>query len=106
MILRNISIANYRNIEQADLTFSENLNGFIGKNGVGKTNVLDAIYYLSFCKGSSSVSDAFNLRHGADFFMLQGTYDCGDCGEMNVTCSLKSGQRKRVRCDGKDYKRI
>ena len=58
MKLKNISIVNYRNISQADLSFSPKLNGFIGKNGMGKTNVLDAIYYLSFCKGTMSASDA------------------------------------------------
>lgn len=106
MELKRISIVNYRNIEQADLTFSPKLNGIIGKNGMGKTNVLDAIYYLSFCKGATSASDAFNLRHGADFFMIQGQYAADDGSETDVICSLKQGQRKRLKCDGKDYKRI
>ena len=106
MILKRISIINYKNIEQADLEFSPKLNGFIGKNGMGKTNVLDAIYYLSFCKGAMSATDAFNLRHDADFFMLQGHYDDDSGGVSDVCCSLKRGQRKRVKCDGKDYKRF
>lgn len=106
MILKKISIINYKNIEQADLNFSPKLNGFIGKNGMGKTNVLDAIYYLSFCKGAMSASDAFNLRHEAEFFMLQGHYADDNGGAMDVSCSLKRGQRKRVKCDGKDYKRF
>ncbi len=106
MQLERISIVNYRNIAQADLVFSPKLNGFIGNNGMGKTNVLDALYYLSFCKGATSVSDAFNLRHGADFFLLQGRYTCDDGSQTDVCCSLKQGQRKRVKCDGKDYKRF
>lgn len=106
MNLKNISIVNYRNISQADLSFSPKLNGFIGKNGMGKTNVLDAIYYLSFCKGTMSSSDAFNLHHEADFFMIQGQYDTDEGSTMDVVCSLKRGARKRVKCDGKDYKRI
>ena len=106
MELKNISIVNYRNLTQADLSFSPKLNGFIGKNGMGKTNVLDAIYYLSFCKGTMSASDSFNLRHDSDFFMIQGQYTTDDGASMDVVCSLKRGVRKRVKCDGKDYKRI
>lgn len=106
MELENISIVNYRNILQADLSFSPKLNGFIGKNGMGKTNVLDAIYYLSFCKGTMSASDAFNVQHEADFFMIQGRYKGDDGGSMDVVCSMKRGVRKRVKCDGKDYKKI
>lgn len=106
MKLKNISIVNYRNISQADLSFSPKLNGFIGKNGMGKTNVLDAIYYLSFCKGTMSASDAFNLRHDTEFFMIQGEYESDGMGATEVVCSLKRGTRKRVKCDGKDYKRI
>ncbi len=106
MLLKKISIVNYRNIEQADLEFSPKLNGFIGNNGMGKTNVLDAIYHLSFCKGALSASDTFNLKHDAEFFMVQGGYTRDDGGEMEVTCSLKKAQRKRMKCDGKDYKRF
>lgn len=106
MHLNRLSIVNYRNIAQADLAFSPKLNGFIGSNGMGKTNVLDAIYYLSFCKGATSVSDAFNLRHEADFFMLQGHYTTDDGGQTDVTCSLKRGGRKTLKCDGKDYRRL
>lgn len=106
MELQKITIENYRNIAHAELTFSPKLNGLIGNNGMGKTNVLDAIYYLSFCKGAQSAADAFNVRHEADFFLLQGTYDGEESGRLEVTCGLKRGQRKRLKCNGKDYKRI
>ncbi len=106
MLLKKISIVNYRNVAQADLDFSPKLNGFIGNNGMGKTNVLDAICHLSFCRGALSASDSFNLKHDAEFFMLQGLYGCDDGGETEVTCSLKRGGRKRMKCDGKDYKRF
>ena len=106
MQLEQISIINYKNIEQADLQFSANVNCFVGKNGMGKTNLLDAVYYLSFCKSSSSQSDAFNVHHDADFFMIQGTYG-GDSGGIDrVNCAVKKGSRKRVKCNDKDCKRF
>ncbi len=107
MLLQQLNIVNYRNILQADLEFSPKLNGFIGNNGMGKTNVLDAIYHLSFCKGAiCPSSDAFNICLNTDFFLLQGRYECEDGKSMNVSCGLKRGGRKRIKCDGKDYKRF
>ena len=81
MILENLNIINYRNIAQAELSFSPKVNCFVGANGMGKTNVLDAIYYMSFCKSALSAQDAPNIRHGEEFFMLQGDYkdDEGVC---------------------------
>lgn len=57
MTLRNISILNFKNIAEASLDFSDNVNCFIGDNGMGKTNLLDAIYYLSFCKSYTGQGD-------------------------------------------------
>ena len=71
MILQQLSIINFKNIAQADLSFSDNINCFLGNNGMGKSNLLDAIYYLSFCKSFTHVIDSQNIRHGEDFFMLQ-----------------------------------
>ena len=75
MILRRLSILNYKNIEQADLAFSPKVNCFIGQNGMGKTNLLDAIYYLSFCKSATNPIDSQVMRHEADFFVVQGLYE-------------------------------
>ena len=74
MILQKISIVNYKNIEQETLDFSPHINCFVGKNGQGKTNVLDAVYYLSFCKSSTNPNDMHNIRHGEEYFLLQGEY--------------------------------
>ena len=74
MILQKISIFNYKNIESAELSFSPNINCFVGHNGMGKTNMLDAIYYLSFCKSAYSNIDSLNIKHDADFFVVEGTY--------------------------------
>ena len=106
MQLERISIINYKNIEEAELEFSPNVNCFVGMNGMGKTNLLDAVYYLSFCKSSSSQSDSFNIHHDADFFMIQGIYGGDNGGVDRVNCAVKRGSRKRVKCNDKDCKRF
>ena len=75
MILKKISVLNYKNIAQAELEFSPKMNCFIGHNGVGKTNLLDAVYFLSFCKSATNAVDSQDIRHGEEFFMLQGEYE-------------------------------
>ena len=77
MILNHLTITNYRNLQMADLAFSPNVNCFVGANGMGKSNVLDAIYYLSFCRGFASAQDTSNLNHEADYFILEGNYEIG-----------------------------
>ena len=67
MILKDISILNYKNITEANLSFSPKINCFVGHNGEGKTNLLDAVYYLSFCRSSSNSTDSQIIRHDADF---------------------------------------
>ena len=75
MILEKLSIINYKNIAEASLELSPKINCLIGQNGVGKTNVLDAIYYLSFCRSANNPIDSQVIRHGEDFFMLEGKYN-------------------------------
>ena len=71
MILKRISILNYKNLEQVELNFSAKLNCFFGQNGMGKTNLLDAVYFLSFCKSAGNPIDSQNIRHEQDFFVIQ-----------------------------------
>ena len=106
MLLQNIKIINYKNIEEADLDFSNSINCFVGKNGQGKTNILDAVYYISFCKSSTGAIDSLNINHDADFAMLQSDFvdDNGTAGR--VTCGIKRGQRKHLKINGKEYKRL
>ncbi len=106
MYLKHLTAINYKNISQVELDFSPNVNCFVGANGMGKTNLLDAVYYLSFCKSSLNQSDTFNLKHDGDFFMLQGDYEDNMKGGLNVCCGLKRGQRKHIKCNGKEYKRF
>ncbi len=106
MILQRISVINYKNIEQEDLDFSPHINCFVGKNGQGKTNLLDAIYYLSFCKSSTNPADSQNIRHDAEFFMLQGDYlhDAGNTDK--IYCGVKAGGRTQIKRNGKDLRRL
>lgn len=106
MILRHLSITNYRNLQMVNLDFSPNVNCLVGANGMGKSNVLDAIYYMSFCRGFSSAQDALNLNHDADYFILEGDYEQETGNKQHVCCALKRGARKRLKVDGKDVKRI
>lgn len=106
MFLSRLSILNYKNISEAELAFSPKLNCFIGHNGVGKTNLLDAVYYLSFCRSSCSVTDSGAIRHGADFFMLDGHYIDDGGEEENITCGIKMGTKKRFKRNKKEYKRL
>ena len=106
MILQKISITNYKNIKQEFLEFSPHINCFVGENGQGKTNLLDAIYYLSFCKSSTNPTDTYNIRHGEDGFMLQGVYKSDVDSTQKVACSLKQGKRKILKRDGKDLRKL
>ena len=106
MFLNKLSILNYKNIREAELAFSPKLNCFIGHNGEGKTNLLDAVYYLSFCRSSTSTTDSQAVRHGCDFFMLDGLYSNDDGGNENITCGMKIGSKKHFKRNNKEYKRL
>jgi len=105
MHIDEITILNYKNIVDATISFSPKLNCFIGKNGAGKTNLLDAIYYLSFCKSFFSHGDQLNIKHDEHFFMLNGSYSRLESVE-NITCGLQRGQKKQFKRNAKLYKRL
>ncbi|MBE6311401.1 MAG: DNA replication/repair protein RecF [Bacteroidales bacterium] len=105
MILNGISILNFKNIEEAVLQFSPKVNCFIGNNGMGKTNILDAIYYLSFSKSYINQSDSMVVNHNADFLMLKGVYTRRD-ENLEVTLSLQRGKRKTLKRNGKEYRKL
>lgn len=105
MKLKSINILNFKNIREADLCFADKINCFIGLNGQGKTNLLDAIYYLSFTKSAFTSLDSQNITHDEQFSMIQGNYElCGE--EEQITCGLKRGVKKQFRRGKKDYKRL
>ena len=93
MILKRISILNYKNLEQVELSFSPKLNCFFGQNGMGKTNLLDAIYFLSFCKSSGNPIDSQNIRHDQEFFVIHGFYEAPDGTPEEIYCGMKRRQR-------------
>ena len=106
MILRNLSILNFKNIREASLDFSPKLNGFLGSNGEGKTNLLDAIYYLSFCHSAFNPVDSQIINHDADFLMLDASYSTDDGDNVAIYCGMKRGQKKQLKRDKKAYKRL
>lgn len=106
MILKNISIINYKNIKAVNLELSPKINCLIGHNGVGKTNFLDAIYYLSFCRSANNPIDSQVITHREDFFMLEGNY-LNDHGDVeNIYCGMKRGSKKHFKRNKKEYKRL
>ena len=105
LYLKRISILNYRNIAECDLQFSPKINCFLGRNGMGKTNLLDAVYYLSFCKSHLNPIDAQVVMHDAEFFMLQGTFERQGSDEV-ISCSVKHRAKKRFKRNQKDYERL
>lgn len=105
MHLQSLDILNFKNIKEAHVTFSPYLNCFFGQNGQGKTNVLDAVYFLSFCKSHTNVLDSQVIAHEADFLMLQGLYE-GEGEKHEYYCGIKRRQRKVFKHDKKAYERL
>lgn len=100
-----MSIANYRNIADAELVFSPKLNCFVGPNGVGKTNLLDAIYYLSFCRSALVQKNSQVLRHNEEWMSLAAEYEDDNHQPLSIRCTLKAGHRKSFKKNGKEYKK-
>lgn len=106
MVLKNISILNFKNIREASLSFSPKMNCLIGRNGEGKTNLLDAIYYLSFCRSAFTPVDSQAILHGQEFFVIDGHYEKEDGDCTDIYCGMKRGTKKHVKRDKKEYKRL
>ncbi|WP_026778073.1 DNA replication/repair protein RecF [Polaribacter sp. Hel_I_88] len=105
MYLQKISVVNFKNIALQTFDFQEKINCFVGFNGVGKTNVLDAIYYLSFTKSYFNAVAIQNIKHGESFFMIEGDYLLNDRNEK-IVCSLKKGQKKVLKRNDKAYSKF
>ena len=105
MRLIRLNLLNYKNIEQAELVFSPKINCFLGANGMGKTNLLDAIYFLTFCKSHTGVLDTQIINRKADFTMIQGIYEIEN-KEQQYNCAIKRGHRKIFRHGKKEYERL
>ena len=105
MILKSLSLINYKNFTSKALEFDAKINCFVGNNGVGKTNILDAIYHLSFGKSYFNPVTSQNINHNADFFVIDGVYNKND-REEKVVISAKKGQKKVIKRNAKAYDRF
>ena len=106
MILKHLTILNYKNLIEVDLQLSPKINCFLGDNGMGKTNLLDAVYYLSFCKSHTNPIDAQVIRHDADICMIKGKYEFANGSEEEISCALKRRQKKQFKRNKKQYDKL
>ncbi|MDL2320399.1 DNA replication and repair protein RecF [Alistipes sp. OttesenSCG-928-B03] len=106
MFLRKLSVIGFKNLEQAEVAFTSRLNCFVGSNGAGKTNVVDAVHYLSMCKSALVMTDAQSVRHGDEFFVLDGEYATDGGKKECVVCSFKKGGGKTLKRNGKEYDKL
>ncbi|MFO8055050.1 MAG: DNA replication/repair protein RecF [Bacteroidales bacterium] len=106
MIIKKLDLSNFKNYSRAELEFSPKVNCLLGSNGAGKTNILDAIYYLSFCKSYFNPMDNQNIRRGEDFFRISGKYNKPNNPPDTVQVLLKKNQRKQVKRNNKEYDRL
>ncbi|MBT8285860.1 MAG: DNA replication/repair protein RecF [Flavobacteriaceae bacterium] len=105
MFLQKISLLNYKNFSDIQFEFDSKINCFVGNNGRGKTNMLDAIYHLSFGKSYFNPIATQNIKHGEDFFVIEGTFSLKG-REEKIVCSLKRNVKKVIRRNGKAYDRL
>jgi len=103
--LEQLSLTNFKNIPEAKLEFSGKVNCFLGNNGMGKSNMLDAIYFLSFCKSFSKVPDRMLIRRGEDFAIVKGNYVRKGVNE-ELSLGLSASKRKSLKRGGKEYDRL
>ncbi|MEO8886508.1 MAG: DNA replication/repair protein RecF [Mucilaginibacter sp.] len=105
MYLQQLSVINFKNYAQAELILSEGVNAFMGNNGAGKTNLLDAIHYLSLCKSYFNPIDSQQIKQGADFFIITGAFNRNEQQEA-IACSVKRNTKKQFKRNKKDYQRL
>ena len=106
MYLQKLTLANFKNYDEAELEFCKKINCFVGENGEGKTNILDAIHYLSFCKSYFNSIDSQNILYDAAFFSVMGIYQRNGDSTDTIQCVLKRNQRKIVKFNKKEYERL
>ncbi len=105
MWLKNITLLNFKNYATAELSFSKTVNVFVGNNGAGKTNLLDAIHYLCLCKGYFNPIDSHQIKTNEDLFLVQGDFDRKEKNEK-ITCGLKRNQKKQFKRNKKEYDKL
>lgn len=106
MRLDKLLLINFKNVHQAELSLSEGFNCFVGDNGAGKTNILDAVYYLSMSKSAFTMTDGQSVSHGEEFFVVEGSYETDSSRQEVVNCSFSRRAGKVLKRNGKEYDRI
>lgn len=106
MYLQELKLNNFKNCQSTDLLLSEKINCFIGLNAAGKTNILDSIYYLAFCKSYFSLTDKQNIKHGEEFFAIHGDFHFDNDELHTISCVQKNTSKKSFKCDKKEYERL
>lgn len=105
MHLKKLALTNFKNYELTELEFSPKINCFVGNNGVGKTNILDAIHYLSLTKSFFNSIDSISIRHDEDYFIIQGTF-VRDEEEDQIYCAFQRQKQKLLKRNGKEYQKL
>ena len=105
MWLKNITLLNFKNYSDADLRFSKTVNAFVGNNGAGKTNLLDAIHYLCLCKSYFNPIDSQQIKTTEELFLIQGDFDRQEKNEK-ITCGVKKNQKKQFKRNKKEYDKL
>ena len=105
MYLKHINLINFKNYDQAEFSLESGVNCFVGRNGIGKTNVLDAVHYLSMCKSYLNPIDKQNIRFDEKFFVVQGQWDV-DGDEIEIYCAVKAGEKKVVKRNKVNYEKL
>ena len=106
MRIDGLSLDFFRNYVHLDAAFDPNINVIYGDNAQGKTNLLDAVYFLSFCKSSGNPIDSQNIRHEQDFFVIQGFYEAEDGTPEEIYCGMKRRSKKQFKRNKKEYSRF
>ena len=105
MYLKQLTLTQYKNIRSKTFDFNPKINCFVGDNGKGKSNLLDAIYHLAFGKSYFNPIASQNIQLGEDFFVIEGRYE-REKREEKIVCSLKKGQKKVMKRNGKVYEKL
>lgn len=105
MFLTHLSLINFKNSAEASLQLNSSVNCFLGNNGEGKTNLLDAIYYLSYTKSYFNAIDSHNIKFGEPFFVIQGEYKVNE-EPANIYCGVKKGVKKQFKFNKKNYSKL
>lgn len=107
MYLQRLSLIDFKNVGEAQIELSPQINCMVGDNGTGKTNLLDAVHYLSMCKSAFGLSDTQCVRHGSEAFLVDGRYGEPAIDRTErIVCSFKKGGQKKLCRNGKEYEKL